>query len=146
MILFGFQHCGKTYFGQKLAQKLQLPFLDTDHLIEKKVGYSYRTLWQEDPKLFRKIEKEVIFSLFPGPVIALGGGAILDQENQDHLAKLAPLIYLKMSFEHLQKRYRDPISFEKLYQERLPQYESICAKTLHLDEKSDEEVLWQAMH
>ena len=38
IVLIGFMGAGKTAIGKSLAQKLQIPFLDTDQLIEKKVN------------------------------------------------------------------------------------------------------------
>ena len=146
MILFGFQHVGKSFYGAKLAQKLNLPFLDTDLLIEEKIGYSFRTLWQESEEKYREVEKEVIANLPPNHVIATGGGAILDIENRKQLAKLGKLIYLKMKKETLKMRYKDPKKFEELYAFRLPIYEAIPAQTVELDDKSIEEVLWEATH
>ncbi|MCP5469304.1 MAG: hypothetical protein H7A36_02225 [Chlamydiales bacterium] len=145
MILFGFQHCGKTYYGRRLAKELKLPFLDTDHLISKKVGYSYRRLWKEGEERFRLVEREVIAELPPNHVIALGGGAILCEENRKVLTHF-PLLYLKLSREKLRARYADPKKFEALYEKRLPLYEAIGARCIELDGKSDKEVLWEATH
>lgn len=139
MILFGFQNCGKTTFGRKLANYLQMPFLDTDELIAKKVG-DYKKLFREDPKRFRQMEQEVVFELPKDHVIALGGGTILDEKNRNHLESLGPLIYLKVSKMTLQKRYDNPVYFEALYEERLPLYEAIKARTINLEES-----FWQAI-
>ena len=35
IVLFGYKKCGKTYFGLKVAQKLHMNFIDSDHLIEE---------------------------------------------------------------------------------------------------------------
>ena len=135
MILFGLQSCGKTYFGRKLAEHLSLPFFDTDLLIEEEVGYSYRTFWAEDKKKYREVEKNVVLKL---PrylcVIATGGGTLLDPSNRIHLQGLASLIYLKTEKRGIQK------------QERLPIFESLLAKWIEIDGKTDEEVLWEATH
>ena len=146
MILFGFQHVGKSFYGAKLAQKLNLPFLDTDLLIEEKIGYSFRTLWQESEEKYREVEKEVIQELPSHHVIATGGGAVLDRENRKHLAKLGKQIYLKLRKETLKLRYKDSDKFEELYAFRLPIYEAIPAHRIELDDKSIEEVLWEATH
>jgi len=140
MILFGFQHCGKSTFGAQLAEHLQMPFLDTDLLIEERVG-DYRALWRQDPLEFRKVEKEVIKSLPAKTIIALGGGAILDRENREHLETLAPLVYIKIPKERLKARYADPLFFEKIYAERFPLYEAI-PRTMIID---PEEFVWQAI-
>ncbi|MCH9610365.1 MAG: Shikimate kinase [Chlamydiales bacterium] len=139
MILFGFQHCGKSTFGRKLANHMQLPFLDTDELIAQRVGDISR-LFRENPQRFREIEKEVVQELPTNHVIALGGGTILDDQSRCHLETLAPLIYLHISKERLKKRYKDPEIFEQLYAKRLPLYRAIEAATIDLEESS-----WQAI-
>lgn len=139
MILFGFQHCGKTTFGKKLARYLEMPFLDTDEMIGKRVG-DFGKLFCENPKKFREIEKEVVQTLPKEHVIALGGGTILDEENRRHLENLGPLIYLKVSRETLQERYPNSKQFETIYAQRLPLYEAIEARTINLEES-----FWQAI-
>lgn len=140
MILFGFQHCGKTTFGRKLADYLELPFLDTDELIAQKVG-DFRKLFREDPDKFRLIEKEVVQALPKEHVIALGGGTILDPENYQYLKKLGPLIYLRISKAALKERYQDLEEFEAIYNKRLPLYQSIEAAIIDLEDPQ-----WQAIH
>ena len=142
MILFGFQHCGKSTLGAKLASHLGLPHIDTDWLISEKVG-DQKKLWRESPKRFREVEKEVVRKLLPGGIISLGGGTILEEENRKQLAKIGPFYYLKISKERLKKRYKDPLFFEEIYQKRLPLYEAIEATWIDMDQ-SDEEILWQA--
>ncbi len=41
IVLIGFMGAGKTAIGKSLAQKLQIPFLDTDQLIEKKSQFKH---------------------------------------------------------------------------------------------------------
>ena len=139
MILFGFQHCGKSTFGAKLAKHLQKPFLDTDLLIEERVG-DFRKLWREDPEQFRRVEREVVQTLPQDAVIALGGGTILDRDNQEHLETLGPLVYLQVEKEVLKARYEDPLSVEKIYAKRLPLYEAISARII-----DPEDATWQAI-
>lgn len=148
LILFGFKGCGKTHFGKLLAQKMHRRFIDTDDLIveffAKKTGQ--HTLVREiyiqlGSASFRSLEKEVLHSLktMKNTIIALGGGAVLDQENVELLQKIGCLVYLSTSAQTLQKRVlqhqtpafldeRDPkASFLEMYQERRPLYESVPA-------------------
>jgi len=162
LILFGFKGCGKTHFGKLLAQKMHRRFIDTDELIAKlfakKTGQhtAVREIYvQLGPQAFRALEKEALHSLKneKNAVIALGGGAVLDQDNVELLQKIGCLVYLFASAETLQKRvlkenpppFLDPddpqASFLTVYQERRPLYESIPAAKIDCDALDEAGVL-----
>ncbi len=147
IVLFGFKGAGKTHLGKLLSYHLKLPFIDTDDPITQKYKTPVRELFQDvGGAKFREIEKGIIheISLLTSHIIALGGGAILDEENQK-LLKRSHFIYLKASFATVQKRiFREGIpayvdtnnpsvSLEKVYLERIPIYESILAKCIDVD-------------
>lgn len=135
IILFGFKGAGKTTFGKRLAEKLNLPFIDLDDFIEKGMHKTIREIYQEVGEFgFRKIEKEHLQKLvgLPPHVIALGGGTVLDPENVKLLQTMGELIYLRASFETIQKRVQQtPLfvvdSLKQAFEARLPIYESIKA-------------------
>jgi shikimate kinase len=159
LILFGFKSCGKTTYGKLLAKQLNLPFIDADDLIcllGGREGTCCRDIAQKKGEVFfRTLEREAIASLRPEnqAIIAVGGGAVLDPQNLSHLKHLGKLVYLQASKELLKERllknelpsYLDPAaplaSFEKMYNERLPLYESIDAARIILEGKSEEEVV-----
>ncbi len=85
IVLFGFKGAGKTHLGKLLSYHLKLPFIDTDDPITQKYKTPVRELFQDvGGAKFREIEKGIIheISLLTSHIIALGGGAILDEENQ----------------------------------------------------------------
>ncbi len=162
LILFGFKSSGKTTLGMLVAQQLDRPFIDTDHLLEelylsrtgKKMGT--REIAKEIGEAeFRKLESDALQQLKnqDRAVIALGGGAILKPENAALLAKLGQLVYLKVSKETLKKRilggelptFLDPMypeeSFERMYQERLAIYEKILAFSIDLETQTQDQVV-----
>src|SRR5207302_1037919 len=116
LILFGFKASGKTYFGKKLANQLNCPFIDTDEELLGKfhscsISQLYKTLGKKN---FRHEEEKMIFSLHTQKqsVIALGGGgAILNKNIVPFLQTLGDLIYLKTSFETVKERIlkQDPL-------------------------------------
>jgi shikimate kinase len=136
IILIGFKSCGKTTYGQKLAQEIGFHFIDTDVLISN----NCRDLYETDPFAFRRLEKQVIAALleFHSCVIATGGGTILDSDNIAILKRLGKIIYLKVEKEIIKNRLlggelpafldcHDPEgSFEKMYSERASLYENIA--------------------
>jgi shikimate kinase len=161
-ILFGFKSCGKTTLGKAAAKLLNLPFFDTDHLLEehylKKLGQEllcpdiYRRVGKIE---FRRLEEEVLKQLQTPAraIIAIGGGLILNPKTTPLLAKLGQFIYLKVSKQTLKKRmleralpaYLNPScpeeSFEKMYQERLPLYEKILALSIDLENQTQDQAV-----
>lgn len=162
LILFGFKSCGKTTLGQKLAQYLNRPFIDTDHLIERlyfkqsgqklKLREIFKTIGNT---LFRQLESNVLQQLINvnNAIIAVGGGMVLLPQNVTFLAKLGQLVYLKISKDTLKKRiftqeqpaYLDPLdpegSFEQMYKERLVIYEKIHAIPVDLENKTEDQII-----
>ncbi len=162
IMLFGFKKCGKTYFGLKAAERLHMPFIDSDLLVEKlytKIHHkklSYRDIVKKHGfPFFCELEKHAVSLLLKekNSIISLGGGVILDPENVERLKQIGSLVYIKAPKEVLLHRflsheppsYVDPLnpisSFEAIYQKRLPIYESIASDVIDIGEDSEEEVL-----
>lgn len=97
---------GKTTIGKLLAERTGRKFIDTDKLIEKRLGRpisQFFKLYGEDA--FREHETAVIHSLTAEPaVIATGGGVIVRQENYDHLRQIGKVIYLRSEPQELIQR------------------------------------------
>ena len=66
IVLTGFRGAGKTEIGRILASRLNIPFIDTDDLIETMTGRSIPDIFHDEgEERFRSIEREVIASLPP---------------------------------------------------------------------------------
>lgn len=151
LILCGFKHTGKTYFGIRLAARLQLPFLDTDQLIEQQEGTTCAAIVRARGEgAFRSLEEKIVLSLSPqDSIIALGGGTPLNPALLPHLTRLGALVFLVQDLEVLKERFRtlkkpsflDTMTFEEMVAERLPLYERLPAQKVILAKKTDEEVL-----
>lgn len=154
VLLFGFKASGKTHLGKLLSKELKRPFIDTDDLImqlyleEFGKALSVREIHQTLSEAgFRILEKTAIHKLKSNSnaIIALGGGAILDPDNLSYLQTIGKLIYLRASFYTVQKRILSGTipsfidsanpkeALNKIYQNRLPVYESIPAKCVNVD-------------
>jgi len=97
IILIGYRCTGKTTVGKGLAERLGIPFIDTDLLVEKATGKTIREMTEERGwPFFREKEREAIKSLtaLGKSVIAPGGGAVMDAENAALLKKEGILIWL----------------------------------------------------
>jgi shikimate kinase len=139
--LVGLPGSGKTTVGRQLARRLQLPFVDSDHEIEVRIGCSIREFFErEGEERFRDIEEEVLDTLSQGSakVLSTGGGAVLREANRQHLHGRGRVVYLKSTPEELFRRLRhdsnrpllqvaDPLlKLKNLYAERDPLYREVA--------------------
>lgn len=135
--LVGMPGSGKSTVGRHLARRLRLPFFDSDHVIEDRLGCSIREYFaREGEAAFRDVEEQVIAELARGPacVLATGGGAVLREANRNALRAAGRVMYLRSSPEELHRRLRhdtqrpllqvaDPLGkLRALYAERDPLY------------------------
>ncbi|MEZ6078736.1 MAG: shikimate kinase [Pirellulaceae bacterium] len=99
--LMGYRGSGKSSVGRRLAERLGLPVVDTDTLIEKEAGQSIRDIFSiEGEAGFRQREASVLAraaSSTTPAVIALGGGAILRPENQRIIGSSGRVVWLQGS-------------------------------------------------
>ncbi|MEW6185130.1 MAG: shikimate kinase [Thermodesulfobacteriota bacterium] len=112
IILIGYRCTGKTSVGRKLAEFLDLPFYDTDQMIADRIGKTIKT-WVEEKgwASFREEEKKVIQELsFGAPgIVSLGGGAVMDPENQTTIRQAGRVIWLKAEVQTILERMKsDP--------------------------------------
>jgi shikimate kinase len=109
IFLVGMMGSGKTTLGRALAQRLQLPFVDTDRLLVERTGVPVTTIFEiEGEEGFRKRESAVIAELAQGEgrVVATGGGAVLSAANRELMRAHGTVIYLRARLESLWERTR----------------------------------------
>ena len=88
-MLVGSPGAGKSSVGRRVAERLGVSFLDTDHAIEAHSGMSvsdiFVTLGEEE---FRRLEAEAVTRAVAESdgVVALGGGAVMRPGTQSLLA------------------------------------------------------------
>ncbi|MEW6556570.1 MAG: shikimate kinase [Elusimicrobiota bacterium] len=107
IVLTGFMATGKSTVGHAIAKVLKMEFVDTDDLIEEKVGMKIPDIFaKKGEKYFRNVETAVAkeVSEYDNYVIATGGGIVLRQENIDALKKNGKIINLKTSVEKILER------------------------------------------
>ncbi|MFN0212697.1 MAG: shikimate kinase [Saprospiraceae bacterium] len=120
VFLLGFMGCGKTHWGQLLAEKIHLPFLDLDDLISQKTGGSISQIFAEKGESdFRLLEREALRSLegYSSSVIATGGGTPCFFDNIIWMNSVGTTIYLKTPPTLLAKRLRHEKEFRPLLSE-----------------------------
>ncbi len=107
--MIGLPGSGKSTVGRQLARRLQLPFVDSDQVIESRLGCSIRQYFErEGEDSFRDVEVNVIDDLTQASlgVLSTGGGAVLREENRRHLHERGQVVYLKSSADELFRRLR----------------------------------------
>lgn len=106
LVLIGARGAGKTMVGRLLADRMGVPFLDTDQLIEATAGQSIPAIFAaEGESGFRRRERAVCASLAGAQgVIATGGGVVLDPANVAALREHARVVWLAAPPEELAVR------------------------------------------
>ena len=135
--LVGMPGCGKSTVGRHLARQLGWRFVDSDHEIERQIGGSIRTFFEQQGEVaFRDLEQQTIAALTRQPemVLATGGGAALREANRRALRAGCKVVYLRSTPEELFRRLRhdtqrpllqvkDPLKrLRDLFHERDPLY------------------------
>jgi shikimate kinase len=101
---------GKSKLGKKLAVKLNIPFFDSDSLIEEIEKLSIDQLFKSKGEAyFRMMEKKVIddFQTKDDFVLSVGGGLPCQGNLMNDLNHLGTTIYLKHSSGILHQRLRN---------------------------------------
>ena len=140
IVLIGFMGTGKTSVGQRISEKLQMPIVDTDTIVETDnqmiIGEIFDRYGED---YFRNLEAAVVrkVSKFKSHVISTGGGVVLRFENLNLLQENGLLFCLRATPEEIFKRIKDeshrpllkdpnpPNKIRHLLQKRQAQYQRI---------------------
>ena len=109
LVLLGMMAVGKSTLGKIVAKKLKLQFIDTDKNVENNNTMKIKDIFEKrGEKFFRaEEEKEVLKSLKrENCIIALGGGAFLNNKIRDDILKSAISIWLDTNIKTLEKRVK----------------------------------------
>ena len=109
IVLVGLPGSGKSTIGRQLARRLGLVSIDTDHVIEQRLGCSIREYFErEGEDSFRDVEESVIDDLTQTHhgILSTGGGSVLRLANREHLHARCQVVYLRSSPEEIFRRLR----------------------------------------
>ena len=109
IFLVGMMGSGKSTLGRSLAQRLHLPFADTDRVLVDRTGVPVATIFEfEGEDGFRRRESAVLAELARGndQVVATGGGAVLSADTRAVMRAGGTVVYLRARLEHLWERTR----------------------------------------
>ncbi|MGW8731286.1 shikimate kinase [Streptomyces sp. NPDC055808] len=153
VVLVGPMGSGKSTVGALLAERLGAPYRDTDADIVAAEGRPISDIFIEDGEPhFRALERAAVSAALaehPG-VLALGGGAVLDDDTRALLAP-HPVVYLSMDVEEAVKRVglntARPLlavnprrQWRELMDARRHLYTEVARAVVATDERTPEEV------
>jgi len=153
IILIGMPGAGKSTVGVILAKALGKTFIDTDIMIQEDSGRLLQDIIDtEGPRAFLEIEESTILSrYFANAVIATGGSVVFSTRAMEHLKSGGVVIYLKISFEEMEKRLRNITTrgivlvagqgLREIYDQRVPLYETYADRIIDCSEEDFESVV-----
>jgi len=106
----GLPGSGKSTIGKQLAKRLDVKFVDSDQVIEQRIGCSIREFFErEGEPAFRDLEETVIdeLTLSGSCILSTGGGAILRPLNRRYLHERTQTVYLHSAPEEVFRRLRN---------------------------------------
>ncbi|MBG1233359.1 shikimate kinase [Aestuariivirga litoralis] len=107
IVLVGLMGAGKSSIGRRLAEKLEMPFVDADHEIEAAAGKSISEIFADHGEdYFREGERRVITRLLENgrQILATGGGAYMNGETRERIRDHGISVWLKADLDLLLKR------------------------------------------
>ncbi|MGA2671277.1 MAG: 3-dehydroquinate synthase [Dehalococcoidia bacterium] len=107
LVITGFSGTGKSLVAMEVALRLNWDFLDSDDEIVKQTGKPIAEIFRQDGEgKFRELERETIRKACQQrqTVIAIGGGAIVDSQNYELLAKTGLIVCLEAKPETIYER------------------------------------------
>ncbi|WAP59384.1 shikimate kinase [Streptomyces sp. S465] len=153
VVLVGPMGVGKTTVGQVLAERLGTTFRDTDLDIVRTAGREIAEIFiDEGEPHFRELERQAVRAALaehPG-VLALGGGAILDEGTRALLAGL-PVVFLEMGVHEAVKRtgldsprpllaVNPRQRWRELMEQRRPLYAEVAQAVVSTEDRTPEDV------
>ena len=107
--LVGFMAAGKSAVGRRVAERLDLPFVDLDDEIERTSGRTIRALFEESGEAaFRERESAFLEATesLPAAVVATGGGCFAQEANRRRVARLGTGVFLDVPLAAIRARLK----------------------------------------
>lgn len=154
IVIVGFMGSGKTTIGRHLAERMGVPFHDSDREIEQAAGLSIPEIFAERGEAaFRVIERATIARLLEegAGVLSVGGGAYLDHRTRVAVNDRATAIWLDPPFDVILERVnrsskrplamgRSPAELRRLWEQRQGSYAKAHLRVVTSDTDPEEAV------
>ena len=118
--LNGYMASGKSTVGPRVAARVGATFIDLDRLITAHDGRSIPEIFEEDGEAgFRALEREALHKTATTDdlVVALGGGALVDDDNRAFAKEHGRIVYLEVDPETILDRVGDEADQRPLLQD-----------------------------
>ena len=157
IVLIGMPGAGKSTMGVILAKTLGRSFIDTDIVAQETTGRLLQEMIDEEgTDAFLHTEEKTILSLHcHHAVIATGGSVVFSEKAMEHLKKDGVVLYLKISFEEMERRLRNITtrgivlaagqSLHEMYTQRVPLYEKYADITIDCSDGDFEKCIGNAI-
>jgi shikimate kinase len=109
IVLVGMMGAGKTVVGRRLAARLGLNFVDSDHEIEACAQMTIPEIFERHGEAyFRDREHRVVSRLIGDgrSVLATGGGSFIHEATREAVKEHCLSVWLKADFDVLMRRVR----------------------------------------
>ncbi|MFF4880398.1 MULTISPECIES: shikimate kinase [unclassified Micromonospora] len=154
IVLVGAPGCGKTTVGRVLAEALGVEFRDTDTDIERMAGKPIPEIFiDEGEEHFRTLERAAVAAALAAStgVLALGGGAVLAEENRAALVGHR-VVHLSVELPDAVKRVglgagrpllaiNPRATLKHLMDQRRPLYTEVATATVRTDGRTPEDIV-----
>lgn len=150
--LVGMMGSGKSTIGQMLSKYMEYQFVDLDQVIVEKTGKSISNIFTEHGEaFFRQQETDALMETaqLTCTVIATGGGAIMQLENQKFLKQActifldgsADLLFNRVSGDANRPLATTKAQFVARLEERSKGYEACARHVVNIDGKSKKDIV-----
>ncbi len=105
--LIGMMGSGKSVVGHRAAERLSIPFYDTDAIVERDSEASVSSIFQERGEaVFRNLESIAVRTVGSAPdgIVATGGGIVLDASNVEAMRACGTTVLLEVDTDTLERR------------------------------------------
>lgn len=157
--LIGYRGAGKTTVARELAKLLDCPWIDADDEIERRAGKSIAAIFADEGEAsFRDWESQVVQDLCSRSklVVALGGGAILREQNRQAMVACRAVVWLQAAVDAIAGRLAADATtasrrpnltntggrpeIERLLAERTPIYRACATLEVDTDGRTPSEI------
>lgn len=145
--LIGMPGSGKSFVGKKIAEHLGFKLIELDTLMEERFNLSLPKILENigEAKFLEEQDKDAILYTQHKDnfVVSPGGSIVYSEKAMQHLKKISKIIYLKTSFETIEKRVAETPrgiiglkdkTLQKIYAERVVLYEKWADVTLNSEQ------------
>ena len=110
LVFLGMMGSGKSSIGSLVSKKLNLKFVDIDHIIENEAGINIYNIFKEKGEdYFRQLEEKTTLKVLKknNIVVSLGGGAFINEKIRSEVLTNHFSFWLNWNTEILLKRIRN---------------------------------------